>query len=126
MLLHRKGFLSNNNNLSPLVQLIVLLSRLAKLPVYRIHYWLPKAHVQAPTILSVILARLCLKVGLVILYFLFTSLTESSWLVSTIIFCLIIRIYLSCMTRALSVDTKVFLSYCSVSHINIRYVRCFR
>ena len=120
---YTERFLSDCNNLSPLIQLLVLLSRLAKLPVYGIHYWLPKAHVQAPTILSIILARLSLKVGLVILSFLFTNLTLWSRLVNLAMFCLIIGIYLSCITRALSVDTKVFLAYCSVSHITIRCVR---
>merc|ERR1712183_577725 len=86
---------------------------------------LPKAHVQAPTILSIILARLSLKVRLVILSFLLTSLNLSSTLLNVTIFCLIIRIYVSCITRALSLDTKVFLAYCSVSHITIRYVRLF-
>lgn len=120
---YRERFLSNSTNLSPLVQLLILLSGLAKLPVYRIHYWLPKAHVQAPTVLSMILARLSLKVRLVILSFLFANLILWNRLVSLTIFSLIIRIYLSCITRALSVDTKVFLAYCSVSHITIRCVR---
>ena len=119
---YRERFLSDNN-LSTLVQLLVLMSRLAKLPVYRIHYWLPKAHVQAPTILSIILARLSLKVGLVILSFLFTNLVLRAKFVRLSLFCLVIRMYISSITRALSVDTKVFLAYCSVSHITIRCIR---
>lgn len=119
---YRERFLSDNN-LSTLVQLLVLMSRLAKLPVYRIHYWLPKAHVQAPTILSIILARLSLKVGLVILSFLFTNLVLRAKFVRLSLFCLVIGMYISSITRALSVDTKVFLAYCSVSHITIRCIR---
>jgi len=119
---YRERFLSDNN-LSTFVQLLVLISRLAKLPVYRIHYWLPKAHVQAPTILSIILARLSLKVGLVILSFLFTNLVLRAKFVRLSLFCLVIRMYISSITRALSVDTKVFLAYCSVSHITIRCIR---
>ena len=122
---YTERFLNTEDSLSSLVQLIVLLSRLAKLPVYRIHYWLPKAHVQAPTILSIILARLSLKVRLVILSFLLTNLNLSNTLLNVAIFCLVIGIYLSCITRALSVDTKVFLAYCSVSHITIGCVRLF-
>jgi len=122
---YTERFLNTEDSLSSLVQLIVLMSRLAKLPVYRIHYWLPKAHVQAPTILSIILARLSLKVRLVILSFLLTNLNLSNTLLNVAIFCLVIGIYLSCITRALSVDTKVFLAYCSVSHITIGCVRLF-
>ena len=118
---YRERFISDNE-LSTVVQLLILISRLAKLPVYRLHYWLPKAHVQAPTILSMILARLSLKVGLVILSFLVTNLLLRSKFIRIMLFCLIMGMYLSTMTRALSVDTKVFLAYCSVSHITIRCV----
>ena len=119
---YRERFLSGVD-ISVIVQLLILISRLAKLPVYRLHYWLPKAHVQAPTILSIILARLSLKVRLVILSFLFTNLFLSTKFIRIIMFCLVTRIYFSAITRALSVDTKVFLAYCSVSHITIRCVR---
>ena len=113
----------SDSELSTTVQLLILISRLAKLPVYRLHYWLPKAHVQAPTILSIILAGLSLKVRLVILSFLVTNLLLRSKFIRIMLFCLIMGMYLSTMTRALSVDTKVFLAYCSVSHITIRCVR---
>jgi len=119
---YRDRFLANTEN-NTAVQLLILMSGLAKLPVYRLHYWLPKAHVQAPTILSIILARLSLKVRLVILSFLFINLLLSNKLIGVILFCLIIRMYLSTITRALSVDTKVFLAYCSVSHMTMRCVR---
>ena len=47
----------------------------------------------------------------------------STKFIRIIMFCLVTRIYFSAITRALSVDTKVFLAYCSVSHITIRCVR---
>ena len=34
---------------------------MAKLPVYRFHSWLPKAHVDAPVRRSIVLARILLK-----------------------------------------------------------------
>jgi len=36
---------------------------LVKLPLYGLHIWLPKAHVEAPTVGSVLLAGLLLKMG---------------------------------------------------------------
>jgi len=36
---------------------------LVKLPLYVLHLWLPKAHVEAPTMGSVVLAGLLLKLG---------------------------------------------------------------
>jgi len=34
-----------------------------KLPVYGVHLWLPKAHVEAPVVGSIILAGILLKLG---------------------------------------------------------------
>jgi len=53
---------------------------LVKLPLYVLHLWLPKAHVEAPTYGRIILAGLLLKLGgagllRVILFFNFTDIT---------------------------------------------------
>jgi len=36
---------------------------LTKMPIYTLHLWLPKAHVEAPVAGSIILAGLLLKLG---------------------------------------------------------------
>jgi len=43
---------------------IFLLGFLIKLPIFGVHIWLPKAHVEATTEGSMILARILLKMGL--------------------------------------------------------------
>merc|ERR1712154_568449 len=48
---------------SPLQRGLLLLPFLVKLPIYGAHYWLPKAHVEAPTSGSMILAGILLKLG---------------------------------------------------------------
>jgi len=48
--------------------LAVLLACLVKLPAVPLHTWLPHAHVQAPTAVSVLLAGVLLKVGVYGLY----------------------------------------------------------
>lgn len=46
------------------LDLIVLLGAfLIKLPVYLLHIWLPKAHVEAPVYGSILLAAILLKLG---------------------------------------------------------------
>nr|AYU56869.1 NADH dehydrogenase subunit 4 [Steinernema carpocapsae] len=45
------------------VVLILSLSFMMKFPVYFLHLWLPKAHVEAPTTASMLLAGLLLKLG---------------------------------------------------------------
>jgi len=48
---------------SLLVRLFIFLCFSVKLPIYGLHFWLPMAHVEAPTYGSVILARILLKLG---------------------------------------------------------------
>lgn len=42
---------------------ILRLRFIMKFPVYFLHLWLPKAHVEAPTTASMLLAGLLLKLG---------------------------------------------------------------
>ena len=43
--------------------IIALLSLLIKLPVYGVHFWLPKVHVESPTRGRIVLAGVFLKLG---------------------------------------------------------------
>nr|BBB04276.1 NADH dehydrogenase subunit 4 [Salpa thompsoni] len=97
--------------------LLILLSGLAKLPVFGLHYWLPKAHVQAPTILSMILAGLSLKIGLFVTSFVIVSTLMPLAVITNIICVLLIGMLVSTYTGTSAADSKVFLAYCSVSHM---------
>nr|YP_011036701.1 NADH dehydrogenase subunit 4 [Xestocephalus gracilus]WRK21305.1 NADH dehydrogenase subunit 4 [Xestocephalus gracilus] len=50
-------------NLSFIVHLSLVFSFLVKFPMFMFHFWLPKAHVQAPISGSMVLAGLMLKIG---------------------------------------------------------------
>nr|WEP24844.1 NADH dehydrogenase subunit 4 [Metidiocerus sp.] len=54
---------SFNYSLSFLMHFFMVFAFLVKLPMFMFHYWLPKAHVQAPVSGSMILAGLFLKIG---------------------------------------------------------------
>nr|BCM73319.1 NADH dehydrogenase subunit 4 [Salpa younti] len=99
--------------------LMILLSGLAKLPVFGLHYWLPKAHVQAPTILSMILAGLSLKIGLMVTSFVMINTLIPLTLISGIVGVLILGLLVSTYIGTSAVDSKVFLAYCSVSHMTM-------
>jgi len=49
--------------ISRLCSFLLVLGFLIKLPLFLVHYWLPKAHVEAPTVGSILLAGLLLKLG---------------------------------------------------------------
>nr|QWY23088.1 NADH dehydrogenase subunit 4 [Koreocerus koreanus] len=50
-------------SLSFLIHFFMVFAFMVKLPMFMFHYWLPKAHVQAPVSGSMILASLFLKIG---------------------------------------------------------------
>merc|ERR1712157_540004 len=52
-----------NNNII-MIRLILIILGLAKLPLYRLHIWLPKVHVEASIVRSMVLAGAVLKLGI--------------------------------------------------------------
>ncbi len=51
-----------------LFSLLVIISTALKLPVMPFHIWLPEAHVESPTVGSMLLAGILLKAGVYLLY----------------------------------------------------------
>ena len=93
----------------------------AKIPLFPLHIWLPEAHVEAPTIGSVLLAVLLLKLGTYgLIRFSIPLFPEGTMyfapLVST--FALIGIIY-TCLTAIRQIDLKKIIAYSSVGHRNV-------
>lgn len=95
-----------------------LLVFIVKLPVFFLHLWLPKAHVEAPILGSILLAGVLLKLGGYGLYknigYLLSFCFSLSWFF--IRFSIIGRIYMGfvCLRQ---VDFKSLVAYSSVVHI---------
>jgi NADH-quinone oxidoreductase subunit M len=99
--------------------LLLFIGFAIKLPAVPLHTWLPDAHVEAPTPVSVILAALLLKVGayglLRIAYPIFPDVaTDLSWLVA---FTGVLSIIYGALNALGSKDLKRLIAYSSVSHM---------
>nr|QNP09904.1 NADH dehydrogenase subunit 4 [Ochthebius sp. IBE<ESP> RA617] len=111
-------FLNNCSNF--LVYLSMNLVFFVKMPMYFVHLWLPKAHVEAPVSGSMILAGIMLKLGgyglmRVMKMFLFLGI-KINYLF--IIISLIGGVFISMMCLR-QMDIKSLIAYSSVSHMGL-------
>nr|YP_010952549.1 NADH dehydrogenase subunit 4 [Craspedortha porphyria]WMQ52869.1 NADH dehydrogenase subunit 4 [Craspedortha porphyria] len=103
-----------------LLYLSMVMAFLVKMPMYFVHLWLPKAHVEAPVSGSMILAGIMLKLGgyglLRVLIFLqeVNVMMNYLWLVISLMGGFYISMKCFCQ-----VDIKSLIAYSSVSHMSI-------
>lgn len=99
--------------------LFLVLGFLIKVPLFGGHKWLTKAHVEAPVVGSMILARVLLKLGgyglIRIGYFLNLNFSLSHYFFYWVIFRRIIVGFI-CFRR---IDLKIFVAYSSITHMAV-------
>ncbi|MCC6932634.1 MAG: NADH-quinone oxidoreductase subunit M [Deltaproteobacteria bacterium] len=92
-----------------------------KIPVFPFHTWLPDAHVEAPTAISVILAGVLLKMGgygiLRINYPLLPEVASLSWVMYFMALLGVINIIYGAFCALGQTDFKRLVAYSSVSHM---------
>nr|AMX74100.1 NADH dehydrogenase subunit 4 [Chiropterargas boueti]AMX74113.1 NADH dehydrogenase subunit 4 [Chiropterargas boueti] len=109
-----------NEEINIVYFIFAMVAFIVKLPVYFFHLWLPKAHVEAPLIGSMILAGVLLKLGIYGIYrikFLFMKeyMCYGMWLQSL---CMIGGLYI-CFLCMCQVDIKSLIAYSSISHMSL-------
>ena len=93
-----------------------LVAFLSKLPVFRLHQWLPRAHVECTAMGSSILGGVFLKLGAGVLnYGLPLSLLPFRLLLGLI----------STLVMLSTVDFKIFVAFSSISHMTAIFTRVF-
>nr|YP_008999758.1 NADH dehydrogenase subunit 4 [Rhipicephalus geigyi]AGH19763.1 NADH dehydrogenase subunit 4 [Rhipicephalus geigyi] len=99
---------------------LMILGFLVKIPMFLLHLWLPKAHVEAPVAGSMILAGVLLKLGFYGLYrfkgFFFIDLMNYNYTFIVISLWGAIMISIYCLFQT---DIKSLIAYSSVSHMGI-------
>nr|YP_008999651.1 NADH dehydrogenase subunit 4 [Proteus anguinus]ACU00374.1 NADH dehydrogenase subunit 4 [Proteus anguinus] len=109
--------------LSPIDELLwlaCLVAFLVKMPLYGVHLWLPKAHVEAPIAGSMVLAAILLKLGgygiIRVSFLLISSMKEMSYPFIILALWGAVMTGLICMRQT---DLKALIAYSSVSHMGL-------
>nr|UYB78712.1 NADH dehydrogenase subunit 4 [Ornithodoros turicata] len=109
-----------NYSLSMVMVLMGVLGFLVKMPMFFVHVWLPKAHVEAPVAGSMILAGVLLKLGIYgllrIKFFLINNFNSFSFLIMSVVLIGGLMISLICLCQ---VDVKALIAYSSVCHMGM-------
>lgn len=115
-----KNLLGEGLRLDYLIRWFFIIAFLVKLPIFGVHLWLPKAHVEAPVAGSIILAGVLLKLGRYGLWrvILFSSnyFTRFAW--SLMVIGLAGGVVARFVCRV-QVDMKALVAYSSVVHMGI-------
>lgn len=103
-----------------LLYLFLVFAFLVKIPIFMVHLWLPKAHVEAPVSGSIILAGVLLKLGGYGLIRVFSVIINISlklnifWIVLSLVGGFLVS--LICLRQ---IDLKSLVAYSSVAHISL-------
>ena len=98
--------------------IFIIFAFLVKLPIYRVHLWLPKAHLEAPVVGSIILAGILLKLGgygLLRFSYLYHNYIVWSFIIG-------LGLWGGLLTRIVclrQIDLKALIAYSSVGHISL-------
>ena len=100
-----------------LVVLSVCLAFIVKTPIFLVHIWLPKAHVEAPVAGSIVLASVLLKLGS--FGFMILGLVFIAETINLFLYLSLIGIVVCALCCLRSRDIKNLIAYSSVVHIGV-------
>ena len=88
--------------------------------MYPVHLWLPEAHVEAPTVGSVILASLLLKLGGYGFLQILLPIVGTNYSMIPFIYCLALAgVVFGSLSTIRQIDLKKIVAYSSIAHMNL-------
>jgi proton-translocating NADH-quinone oxidoreductase chain M len=111
-------------NIQLIIWIGLFISFATKLPMCPMHIWLPEAHVESPTDISVLLAGILLKLGGYGIYkFNFSLMPQINFFIAPfIILCgLLSALYISIIMMR-QIDIKKIIAYSSILHMNLSLI----
>jgi len=101
------------------LECFILLRFFIKLPVFGLHLWLPKAHVEAPVSGSMILAAILLKFRAYGVYRFMWAIASSTAFFSWLVFILVFGSLLGRWVALSQEDIKSLIAYSSIRHMGL-------
>nr|YP_009740467.1 NADH dehydrogenase subunit 4 [Ceratophysella communis]QID03194.1 NADH dehydrogenase subunit 4 [Ceratophysella communis] len=120
LMMGEEGFPGLKDWVSLVLSLSLIMAFLAKMPMFLVHLWLPKAHVEAPVAGSMILAGVLLKLGgygvaRVMPKFMSGVLSVSPYIIGLSLFGMLYVGFMCCRIN----DLKALVAYSSVAHMGL-------
>ena len=116
-----------NSNQQIFAWALLFITFSAKIPMFPFHIWLPEAHVEAPTVGSMILASLLLKLGgYGFLRFSLPLFPEGTFFFLPLVKVLaILSIFYASLAAIYQLDLKKIVAYSSIAHMNLGILGIF-
>jgi len=107
--------------------LFFFVSFASKIPMFPFHIWLPEAHVEAPTVGSVLLAGILLKLGVYgFIRFSITLFPDASINYTPLIYLLsTVGVLYASLSAIRQTDLKRIIAYSSIAHMNLVTIGIF-